>query len=359
MMLRVILTGGGTAGHVNPNLALMEVLQSKGCELFYVGSEAGVERAMTTARNIPYYAVRSGKLRRYLSWKNLSDPFNVVMGVVQSFLLLRRLKPDVVFSKGGFVALPVVVGAWLNRIPVIAHESDFTPGLANRLSLPFVDTLCVNFSGTLTSMKQPSKVQVTGTPIRAELLNGSRAQGLSRCGFDDRKPCLLVMGGSQGARALNACIREALPRLRGEFQVIHLCGKGNLDASLNDDSGYCQFEYVDEGLGDLLAATAIVVSRAGANALCEILACGKPHVLVPLSRRSSRGDQIENAHYFSAQGISVVVEEEHLTPDALIAALGQVQQSYDVIREKIAALQITSATQIIADLILKRAHHDF
>lgn len=354
MSIDVVFTGGGTAGHVNPNLALIEALQAQGCTVAYIGSKLGVEHDMVTARRIPYYAVRSGKLRRYFSWQNFIDPFNLLIGVFQSFILLHRLKPKVVFSKGGFVGLPVVMGAWLNRIPVMAHESDLTPGLANRLSLPFVETLCVTFAGSKKHMKNPDKVVVTGTPIRQGLLNGTPALGLVRCGLDDSKPCLLVMGGSQGARALNACIREALPQLLERFHVIHLCGKGNFDFVLEHRAGYRQFEYVEDELADLLAASALVVSRAGANALYEILACGKPHVLVPLSRRSSRGDQIENAQYFKALGISTVVEEEGLSAETLLAAITQVQASREVIESKIAGLQIKSATPMVAELIMNK-----
>ena len=355
MNSRVVLTGGGTAGHVNPNLALIEVLREVACDLVYIGSDKGVERAMITAQNIPYYAVRSGKLRRYFSWQNVIDPFNLLIGVAQSYVLLRRLKPHVVFSKGGFVALPVVVAAWLNRIPVIAHESDLTPGLANRLSMPFVDILCVTFAGSKAHIKRQKKVQVTGTPLRQGLLNGSREQGLLRCGFDGAKPCLLVMGGSQGARVLNACVREALPGLNSRFQVIHLCGRGNLDVALDNHIGYRQFEYVEEELADLFAASALVVSRAGANALCEILACGLPHVLVPLPRKSSRGDQIENARYFEKQGISTVVNEQELTAETLLMAIERVEASREDIVAKMASLHIESATTAVAHLIRQKA----
>jgi UDP-N-acetylglucosamine--N-acetylmuramyl-(pentapeptide) pyrophosphoryl-undecaprenol N-acetylglucosamine transferase len=354
-MIRVLFTGGGTAGHVNPNLALIDALEKKGCDIVYIGSKEGIEGRMVSARHIPYYSVRSGKLRRYFSWKNFIDPFNLLIGIFQAYRYIRRLKPNVIFSKGGFVALPVVIGAKLRGVPVIAHESDLTPGLANRLSMPFINQLCVTFAGTKAYIYEQSKVLVTGTPIREELLMGSAEKGLALCGFNAKKPCLLVLGGSQGARAINACVRRLLDELTVQYQVIHLCGKGNLDTQFNGISGYHQFEYVETELADLFAASSLVISRAGANALYEILACGKPHILIPLSRHSSRGDQIHNAQYFEKQGISVVVEEQNLSADMLLSAIAQVESTREEIVEKIVKLDIKSATETIVQLILNHA----
>ena len=348
-MTGIVFTGGGTAGHVTPNIALIHALkrQKLKCDIYYVGSVDGVEKSMITALNIPYYAVRSGKLRRYLSFKNFLDPFNLLIGIVQATFLLHRLKPSLVFSKGGFVAFPVVVGAWLNRIPVIAHESDLTPGLANRLSYPFVNKIFVTFAAAKSYFKNQNKVDVTGTPIRAELFDGEKVKGLAVCGFNTDKPCLLLIGGSQGSRALNDALRSALDRLTDRYQVIHLCGKGNVDKSLLNHMGYCQFEYVDEALADLFAATDVVISRAGANTLYELLALNLPHVLVPLSLQSSRGDQIQNARHFEKEGVSTVIDELKLTPEGLINAIDAVYEKQEVIQGKIRALQVGSATDII------------
>jgi UDP-N-acetylglucosamine--N-acetylmuramyl-(pentapeptide) pyrophosphoryl-undecaprenol N-acetylglucosamine transferase len=354
-MIRILFTGGGTAGHVNPNLALIDTLEKKGCDIAYIGSKEGIEHRMVSARHIPYYSVRSGKLRRYFSWQNFIDPFNLLIGIFQAYRYIRRLKPNVIFSKGGFVALPVVIAAKLNRIPVIAHESDLTPGLANRLSMPFINQLCVTFAGTKAYISEQSKVLVTGTPIREGLLTGSAKKGLALCGFDAKKPCILVVGGSQGARAINACVRGLLTELTVQYQVIHLCGKGNLDTQLEHVPGYRQYEYAEAELADFFAASSLVISRAGANALYEILACGKPHILIPLPRHSSRGDQIHNARYFEKQGISVVVEEEQLSADTLLAAIAQVESTREDIVSKIEKLSIQSATDRIAQLILDRA----
>lgn len=356
MKPNIVFTGGGTAGHVNPNLALIEALQPEDWQIDYIGSKASVEQGMVQAIQIPFYAISSGKLRRYFSWKNFSDPFKILLGIAQSYRLLRKLKTDLVFSKGGFVAFPVVFAAWLNRIPVVAHESDMTPGLANRLSFPFVNKVCLTFAAAKTHLKATLPVEITGTPIRQALLKGERQAGLTRCGFKSGKPCLMLMGGSQGANNLNHALRDALTTLNEYYQVIHLCGKGNVDSSLNGNPEYVQFEYANEELPDLFAAADLVVSRAGANALYEILALEKPHVLIPLSARVSRGDQIQNARYFNKEGISRVIDDEALTSASLIDAITDVRQNQDEIVEKIKALAILSATSRIVSILKEQLH---
>jgi UDP-N-acetylglucosamine--N-acetylmuramyl-(pentapeptide) pyrophosphoryl-undecaprenol N-acetylglucosamine transferase len=352
--MRIVFAGGGTAGHVNPNLALIDVLRKKGWEIYYLGGKHSVEERMVKARDIPFYPIRSGKLRRYFSWKNFLDPFNLLAGIIQAYRKIRILKPNVVFSKGGFAALPVVIGAWLNRIPVVAHESDLTPGLANRLSLPFITLLCVTFPGSQEYLSRAKKIVVTGTPLRAELFHGVKEKGLAYCGFTSEKPCLLVMGGSQGAEAINRCIRDALPELTARFQVIHLCGQGRVVEPAHRP-GYFQLAYAEEELADLIAASDYIVSRAGANALYEILACNKPHILIPLPRYASRGDQIHNARYFEEQGISLVIQEEKLTSSLLLATLQQLHDKKTDVMHKISALNICSSTDLIVNLIEKNA----
>lgn len=346
----LVFTGGGTAGHVTPNLALIHVLSSE-YDIQYIGSNTGVERKLVEAEGIAYHAVQSGKLRRHFSLKTALTPFKLLLGIFQSFLLVRKLKPKLVFSKGGFVALPVVIGAWLNRVPVIAHESDLSPGLANKLSFPFVNTICVTFDAGKNYFKNSDKVRVTGTPIRPELFQGSRDEGLAQCRFNQDKPCVLVVGGSQGAQVLNNCIREQLDDLCTRFNIIHLCGAGKLDASLIGRTGYFQLEYAHQELPDLFAASDIILSRAGANALYEILALEKPHVLVPLSRRYSRGDQIDNARYFQEKGVSVVLDEEKMTSRDVRDALDDVYARRELIISEIKALEIKSATDTLIDLI--------
>jgi UDP-N-acetylglucosamine--N-acetylmuramyl-(pentapeptide) pyrophosphoryl-undecaprenol N-acetylglucosamine transferase len=355
MMPRIVFTGGGTAGHVTPNLALIEILSAEGWDIHYIGSLNGIERSIMNVIPIPYHAIRGGKLRRYFSWQNFIDPLKILVGISQSYFLLKKIKADIVFSKGGFVAFPVVVAAWLQRVPVIAHESDMTPGLANRLSFPFVNKICLTFA-TAKHFKNQRKVVVTGTPIRPELFKGLKAKGLELCGFDPLKPCLLVMGGSQGSTLLNQTVRECLPFLCKNYQVIHLCGKGKITEVLQNQKNYYQLEYAKDELAHLFAASELVISRAGANTLCEILALAKPHVLIPLSAKISRGDQIQNARYFKEQGISRVVAEEELTPERLLAAITETQQAKETIVAKIKALNIESAASKIIELIKEEIH---
>ena len=322
-MKKIVLTGGGTAGHVTPNIALLPKLREASYEISYIGSYRGMEKDLIEAEHIPYYGISSGKLRRYLDLKNLSDPFKVLKGFGQSIRLLRRLKPDIVFSKGGFVSVPVVLAAKFCKIPVIIHESDITPGLANKISIPAARKVCCNFPETLKYLPK-EKAVLTGSPIRQELLSGDPELARSYCHFDTQKPVLLVIGGSSGSKVINDAIRAQLKMLLKNFQIIHLCGKGNLDNSLGNTSGYAQFEYISQQLKDMFALADIVISRAGANAICELLALHKPNILIPLSAAASRGDQILNAKSFEKQGFSYVIEEENLTGDTLLAAINTV-----------------------------------
>lgn len=351
MHKKIILTGGGTAGHVTPNLALIEKLKRDGWQIDYVGSKTGIEKNMIEAVHIPFHSVSTGKLRRYFSWQNFIDPCKIMLGIIQAWYLLSRLKPDVVFSKGGFVAFPVVVGAWLRGIPVVVHESDMTPGLANKMSFPFANKICLTFAPAQKHFKKTQKTMVTGTPIRDALLTGSQEQGLAICGFNAQKPCLLVIGGSQGASALNVCIRQALEKLSRRFQVIHLCGRGKIDQALQGKEGYYQLEYATDELADLFAVADVVVSRSGANALCEMLALEKPHVLIPLPLAVSRGDQVQNARYFQEAGISLVINEAQLTPDLLLDTVEQALTNRDEIIAKIKKRHIHSATEQITSLL--------
>lgn len=336
MSKKIVLTGGGTAGHVTPNLALLPYLRAEGYEIVYIGSENGIERSLIEAEGVTYYGIPTGKLRRYLSKENLSDMFKVVKGIHAAKKLLKKLKPDLVFSKGGFVAVPVVLGAKKNNIPVIIHESDITPGLANKIAMPSARVICSTFPETLQYVPKGKGVH-TGTPIRKELFEGDRAKGLAACGFSGEKPVLLMMGGSLGAVKLNNCLREILPELTKTFDIIHLCGKGNLDETLLGRADYKQFEYVSDGLNNLFAAADFIVSRAGSNSISEFLALKKPHLLIPLSARASRGDQILNAASFEKQGFARVLDEDEMTPASMqkeIFALYENKDKYVAAMEK-------------------------
>lgn len=353
-MKRIVLTGGGTAGHVTPNIALIPGLKELGYEIHYIGTYNGIERRLIEEIGIPYYGISSGKLRRYFDLKNFSDPFRVIKGYFQARKLMRKLKPNIVFSKGGFVAVPVVMAAKHRHIPVIIHESDMTPGLANKLSLSAATKVCCNFPETLSHLPEGQAV-LTGSPIRRELLTGSKEAGLKFCGFTADKPVLLVIGGSLGAVAVNQAVRGILPELLKKFQVIHLCGKGKLDPALDSLEGYVQYEYIQQELADLFAAADICVSRAGANAICELLALKKPNLLIPLSANASRGDQILNANSFKRQGFSEVLEEEAVTPELLLQTI---QTVYDNRSRYITAMEQSQqgdAIATIVDLIEKTA----
>ena len=322
-MPKIILTGGGTAGHVTPNIALLPRLKEEGFEILYVGSYDGIEKKLIQKEGIPYRGISSGKLRRYFDLKNFTDPFRVLKGFGEAASIIKEFQPDIVFSKGGYVSVPVVRAAGMKHIPVVIHESDMTPGLANKLSYGAAAKICCNFPETF-SLLPADKAVLTGSPIRAELLSGDREKALELTGFRPDKPVLLVIGGSLGSRAVNEAVRRDLPLLLEEFSVLHLCGKGNLDESLLDTKDYLQFEYVSEELKDYFALADIMVSRAGANSICEILALRKPNVLIPLSARASRGDQILNARSFEKEGYSLVLEEEDMNDQSLMDAVHKV-----------------------------------
>jgi UDP-N-acetylglucosamine--N-acetylmuramyl-(pentapeptide) pyrophosphoryl-undecaprenol N-acetylglucosamine transferase len=353
-MKRIVLTGGGTAGHVMPNLALLPKLRNRGWEVLYVGSYDGMERALIEDQQIPYYPVATGKFRRYLSTQNLTDPFRVVKGLFQSYRLLKKLRPQVVFSKGGFVAVPVTIGAWLNRIPVILHESDLTPGLANRLALPFATAVCATFPETIKHLPADKRI-LTGNPIRPELLTGRREQGIKLCGFTPDKPVLLVMGGSLGSVTINKLIRAILPDLLLQYQVAHICGQGNVDPSLDGYKGYKQFAFVGPELPHIMAAADLCVSRAGANFLFELLALKKPHLLIPLPKSSSRGDQILNAQSFKGQNFSMVLYEEEINEALLKKQIDLLYQNREDFIKAMRESNLADAASEIIKVIEKTA----
>jgi UDP-N-acetylglucosamine--N-acetylmuramyl-(pentapeptide) pyrophosphoryl-undecaprenol N-acetylglucosamine transferase len=325
-MKKIVLTGGGTAGHVTPNIALIPTLKEKGYDITYIGSYNGIEKKLIEDIGIPYYGIATGKFRRYFDLKNFTDVFNVLKGYKEAGRILKDINPDVVFSKGGFVAVPVVRAAARMGIPCVIHESDMTPGLANKLCIPIAKKICCNFPETMEMMPK-NKTVLTGSPIRQEILTGDKARGKEYCGFTDDKPVLMVIGGSQGAMSINQTIREALPKILERFNVVHLCGKDKVDNLMLNISGYKQFEYVKEELKNIFALADIVVSRSGANAICEILALNKPNILIPLA--SGRGDQLLNAMSFQQSGYSVVIKEEALDPANLIEKINMVYDERD------------------------------
>ena len=353
-MKRILLTGGGTAGHVTPNIALLPRLRELGYDISYMGSYDGIEKKLITEFQIPYYGISSGKLRRYFDLKNFSDPFKVLKGYGEAVRTMKKLKPDVVFSKGGFVSVPVVLAAKHCKIPCIIHESDMTPGLANKLAIPAAWKVCCNFPETLQYLPK-DKAVLSGSPIRQELLHGDALAARRFTGLADDKPVILVMGGSLGAAAVNEAVRKILPTLLKDFHVIHLCGKGKLDASLSGLSGYVQYEYINEELKDLFALADLVISRAGANSICELLALHKPNLLIPLSAAASRGDQILNARSFEKQGFSLVLEEETLTNELLLQTVRRLYAERVSFSEAMKASRQTDSIDTIIGLIEEAA----
>lgn len=351
-MRRIILTGGGTAGHVTPNIALIPELEKRGFEIHYIGSKNGIEKELISNFDIPYYGISSGKLRRYFDVKNFTDPFRIVKGYADAKKIIKEVKPDVIFSKGGFVTVPVVKAASRRNVPCVLHESDLSPGLANRLCISSAKIICANFPETIANLPE-NKAYLTGTPIRSELFSGNRIKGLDFCGFTANKPVILVIGGSLGSIRVNEAVRNILPELLKEYQVIHLCGKEKIDDSLKGTEGYVQFEYIQKELCDLLDAADLVISRAGANAICELLALRKPNILIPLSLEASRGDQILNAASFEKQGFSYVIKEEDLTSEELLEAVRNVEEHKEQYKKAMSESNQQDAVVKVADLIEK------
>ena len=349
-MKRIILTGGGTAGHVTPNIALIPKLKELGYDIQYIGSYTGIEKELIEPFGIPYHGISSGKLRRYFSLQNFTDPFRVIKGLGEAKNLIRDLKPDVIFSKGGFVSVPVVLAGKKCKVPIIIHESDMTPGLANKIAIPSATKICCNFPETLAHLPK-EKAVLTGSPIRQELLSGNKIAAMDLCGFSADKPVILVIGGSLGAVAVNNAVRSALPELLESFQIVHLCGKGKIDETLSNTKGYKQFEYIKNELRDIFALADIVISRAGANAICELLALRKPNILIPLSASASRGDQILNARSFECQGFSIVLEEEEVTKDTLLHAVDRLYTDRNTYMEAMRNSGQQDSIQTILNLI--------
>lgn len=348
-MKKIVMTGGGTAGHVTPNIALFPSLKEAGYEIYYIGSYEGIEKKLVEDFGIPYTGIATGKFRRYFDLKNFTDPFRVIKGYNEAKKKLAEIKPDLVFSKGGFVAVPVVRAAAKLGIPCIIHESDMTPGLANKLCIPVATKICCNFPETLSTLPE-GKAVLTGSPIRKELSEGSKEAGLELCGFTADKPVLMIIGGSQGAQSVNETVRESLPKLLERFQVVHLCGKDKVDNMMLGIEGYKQFEYIKDELKDIFAMADIVISRAGANAICEILELNIPNVLIPLSS-GSRGDQILNAESFEEQGFSAVVREEALDPSMLIETVFNTYDNREKYISKMKASTELNPTDKIMELI--------
>lgn len=356
MAKKIVLTGGGTAGHVTPNIALIPRLRELGYEIYYIGSYEGIEKKLIADFDIPYYGIATGKFRRYFDPKNFSDPFRVMKGYMEARKYLKQIGPDIVFSKGGFVSVPVVRAAASLAIPCIIHESDMTPGLANKLCIPVAEKICCNFPETIPMLPEGRAV-LTGSPIREELAKGNKIAAYDLCKFTSNKPVVMVIGGSLGAEAINKAVREALPKLLEDFQVVHICGKDKVDNLMLNIKGYKQFEYVKTELKDIFAMADLVISRAGANSICELLALKKPNLLIPLSAHSSRGDQILNAKSFESQGFSLVIDEDYLTENLLVEKVHELYFTRQTYVEAMGRSSQLSSIRTITDLLENTLKH--
>ncbi len=317
-MKKIILTGGGTSGHITPNIALLGNLKQEGYTVEYIGSKNGLEKNLVNKENITFHSINSGKLRRYFDLKNFTDIFKITSGLLSSVKIMKKSKANVVFSKGGFVSAPVVWAAWLCRVPVVIHESDITPGLSNKLSMPFARKICYAFPESKNHIRSDKGVH-TGIPIRSELKFGNKENGFDYCGFSSDLPVITIMGGSQGSKQINGVIRDSLDELTKDFQVCHICGKGNLSGKRKNN--YFEAEYINDELKDVFKITDIFIGRSGATTLFELLELSIPSLLIPLSKKVSRGDQILNANSFKKQGFSCVLDEDELDKKTFMSSI--------------------------------------
>lgn len=350
-MATIILTGGGSAGHCTPHLALLPYLKNNFDKIYYVGSKNGIEREIIERTDIPYYHVSCQKLRRNFSIKNALIPFSVIKGIKEAKKIIDDLKPDVIFSKGGYVSVPMVFAAKKRKIPVISHESDYTVGLANKITSKYCKKVLTSFPETAKSLKNGLYI---GSPIRGGL-SVSKKKALETFGFNGTKPVLLVIGGSQGAKAINETLREALEELLKKYDIIHVCGKGNLDDSILK-KGYYQTEYMHK-IENAFSLASVCVSRAGSNALFELLSLKIPCVLIPLPKGTSRGDQVLNAIYFQKQGLAAVLPQNALSKDSLVFNVNSVYANKNNLSKNFTKYPVLDKSRqisrIIADQVKK------
>lgn len=348
-----MFTGGGSGGHVTLNLNLIPIFQKNGWEIVYVGSETGIEKELIAKiEGVKYYAIKTGKLRRYFSWQNLKDMFKIPLGVCQAAAIIHKEKPDIIFSKGGFVSFPVVVGGFLNHRKIFMHESDLTPGLANKMSLPFVSKFFTTFIDTVKYVRTPQKVCYIGPVLSDRLKNGNKDKALQVCNFTADKPIVMFVGGSLGAQSLNKAVQKNIDTLLQKFQIIHICGK-NQKTDLQRD-GYAQFEFVDKEFKDLLAATDIVVTRSGSNAIFEFWSLNIPMLLVPLPSNASRGEQSSNAQNFQSKGFAEILLDKDLSQDGLLVAqIDKMYQNLDTYRHNIknSDLKFTNNEELYKEIV--------
>ena len=312
-------TGGGTAGHILPGLAIIKDLKHDwNGRIVWIGSRLEADRFLIRKAGIEYYGIPTGKWRRYLSIENVLDIFKVAAGLIRALGILMVERPLLVFSKGGFVSVPVVIAARILGLPVITHESDFDPGMATKINARVADWILTSYSETKSFLpdRVRGRVILTGNPIRGEILKGSVDFGRRLVPCVPERPLILVLGGSLGASGINDLVVGCLDELLQFACVVHQMGKRTFQPIAK--AGYLAVEYIYEELPDLLAAADLIICRAGANTLSELAALGKPAVLIPLPVSASRGDQIRNARYFASHGGAVYLKQEDATSEGLL-----------------------------------------
>lgn len=322
-MRKIILTGGGTAGHVTPHLSILPSL-IKEYEIHYIGSISGIERDIINKyKYITYHPITTVKFERSLTLKNLLIPFKLFKGIRQSKKIIKELKPSIIFSKGGFVSVPVCYAAHSLKVPIVGHESDYSMGLANKLIYKKCNSMCFSFKDTQS--KYIKKGVYAGSPIRESIYQGNKEKIVKQYNLDDTMPTLLMFGGSLGAKAINEMVFLCCEELSKKFNILHIVGKGNLNSKIKI-SNYHQIEFTNN-IEDYFACANIVISRAGSNSIFELCAIQKPMLLIPLPKDSSRGDQILNAEYLEKQNLCLVLFQENMTKETFIKSIIELYQN--------------------------------
>ncbi len=345
-MATIVLTGGGTAGHCIPHLSILPYLKKNFDKIYYIGSANGIEKEIIGKTDIPYFSINCAKLNRSFTVKNFSIPFKVLSGIIQSGKILDKLQPNVIFSKGGYVSIPVVIASHKRKIPIISHESDYSIGLANKLTSKYCKKILTSFPETAINIKNG---EFTGPPIRSDIFEINKKDAISFFGFNGEKPILLVTGGSLGAKIINDTLRNSLKFLLPKFDILHICGKNNLDNNL-EQKGYVQVEFLTN-MEYALVASDICITRAGSNTLFELMSLKKPCVLIPLPQGISRGDQVLNASYFQKLGLTYVLNQSELTPESLTFAITSVYANRFNITRNFDNRPIKNASQRISEII--------
>lgn len=345
-MSTIILTGGGTAGHCLPNIALLPNLKNHFDKIYYVGSKTGIEKNIALKNNLKYYEISTAKLKRKITFSNLKIPIELVKGINQAKKIIKETSPNVIFSKGGYVSIPMVIAGFMCKIPVITHESDLTVGLANKIASNFSKKVLTSFPETASKVKKGLYV---GPPIRQEIFNVNKDSSYQFFGFNKDKPVLLVTGGSQGAKTINLAITNILPKLLKMFNVIHLCGKGNV--SPIKEKGYYQAEFLNE-IEKAFAITNVCVTRAGSNTLFELLSLKIPCLVIPLPKNESRGDQILNARYFNEKKVVNLLYQEDITDNRVYEEILKTHREKELLMSNLNGLKIKSSNEKICEVLL-------